>query len=479
MAHQGTCLLASSAFVLVSSLSSALSSTSLSCGSFVRLRPSRTPPPPRAAASDDDGLSAREARRRARLLGEVAGGTTDDELSGFEELFTSLREDEERAIAAAHEQEMLALLEELEADDDEEPPVGRRRRRGARTSPRSRAPGNDAVGRPSRPPAERAIPLPPTPRGAAAPSLQWGAPGADGVASASVGGQLVTLLPTKVMVFVDGTWLYYQLFGRGRRCEITRRWGERWWESHHVDYGRLPQLISDHLSAELMRTQPYAQRAVEVVRMLVFSSFRDDAAPPSYAGPSRDASRDAARDAQRDMRDALRKQMFAAMQELHFEVSAATPHLRAERTPRALQTVAALDAPSRPPCPPPTQQDAGCLPTTLRKGTPRPNRPWGSPGTDETSPPTSSPIPHLTPDPPHLTRWPRSIWANSPVGRRSALTLLLRATLPTIPPRRHRAEPPRRTLRSSHAAVRSQRAVLGLRGCGRRVRQVRRYCPRR
>ena len=38
------------------------------------------------------------------------------------------------------------------------------------------------------------------------------------------------------MVFIDGTWLYYQLFGRGRRCEIARRWGDRWWETHYIDY---------------------------------------------------------------------------------------------------------------------------------------------------------------------------------------------------------------------------------------------------
>ena len=48
--------------------------------------------------------------------------------------------------------------------------------------------------------------------------------------------------------------------------------GEGWWESYHVDYSRLPQLARITL-AELMRTMPYAQRAVEVVRVTV--------APPS------------------------------------------------------------------------------------------------------------------------------------------------------------------------------------------------------
>jgi uncharacterized LabA/DUF88 family protein len=110
--------------------------------------------------------------------------------------------------------------------------------------------------------------------------------------------QLVTLIPTKVMVFIDGTWLYYQLFGNGKHCKLTQRYGDGWGDRYHIDYSRLPQLISDHVSAELMRTQPYAQRAVEVVRVLVFSSFRADEA--ELISP--------------------RQRMFRAMQELHYEV---------------------------------------------------------------------------------------------------------------------------------------------------------------
>ena len=63
----------------------------------------------------------------------------------------------------------------------------------------------------------------------------------DGVQGASVGGQLVTLVPTKVMVFIDGSWLYYSLFERGRRCPIRARFGAGWQENHYVDYGALPQ----------------------------------------------------------------------------------------------------------------------------------------------------------------------------------------------------------------------------------------------
>ena len=39
------------------------------------------------------------------------------------------------------------------------------------------------------------------------------------------------------------------------------------------------EIISDHISEELLRTTPYsASRAVEVVRVLVFSSYRPDEA---------------------------------------------------------------------------------------------------------------------------------------------------------------------------------------------------------
>ena len=107
----------------------------------------------------------------------------------------------------------------------------------------------------------------------------WERDASAGVERASVGGQLVTLLPTKVMVFIDGSWLYHQLYERPRKsCKIARRYGEAWQDRYHVDFARLPQLVCDHLSSELLRTQPYSQRAVEVVRVLVFSSVRADEA---------------------------------------------------------------------------------------------------------------------------------------------------------------------------------------------------------
>lgn len=103
--------------------------------------------------------------------------------------------------------------------------------------------------------------------------------------------QRVAVAPTKVMVFIDGSWLYYQLFGRGRRCPIAAKYGPEWYRGYYVDFGRIPQLVSEHIARSL-------GAAAEVSRVLVFSSYRPD--------DSEVASQ--------------RQQMFRAMQQLNFEV---------------------------------------------------------------------------------------------------------------------------------------------------------------
>ena len=81
--------------------------------------------------------------------------------------------------------------------------------------------------------------------------------------------------PVKVMVFIDGSWLYYSFHGRRPNCPVTARYGDGWEFSHRLLYDRLPQLISQHLHKEMLQRHQ-TQRFVEVVRTVVFSSARAD-----------------------------------------------------------------------------------------------------------------------------------------------------------------------------------------------------------
>jgi hypothetical protein len=72
-----------------------------------------------------------------------------------------------------------------------------------------------------------------------------------------------TAWPLRVMVFIDGSWLYYSLHGRRQNCPVTQRYGEKWFYSNSVAYERLPYLISQHLHEQLLRSHGVS-RFVEV-----------------------------------------------------------------------------------------------------------------------------------------------------------------------------------------------------------------------
>ncbi|CBJ30424.1 conserved unknown protein [Ectocarpus siliculosus] len=107
-------------------------------------------------------------------------------------------------------------------------------------------------------------------------------------------------VPLKVMVFIDGTWLYYSFFGRGERCHVSAKLGPGWVYEYNVKWEMLPVIISRAVHAQLAR---YGQssRLVEVVRTVVFSSARKDTD-----------------------KDSTRMRMFNAMREKNFEVHMAT-----------------------------------------------------------------------------------------------------------------------------------------------------------
>ena len=93
-------------------------------------------------------------------------------------------------------------------------------------------------------------------------------------------GAMTTPYPVKVMVFIDGTWLYYSIHGRRPGCPVTKKYGVGWELSHSVAFDRLAYLISHHLHTQLLERH-HTNRFVEVSRTLVFTSARKDTNPMS------------------------------------------------------------------------------------------------------------------------------------------------------------------------------------------------------
>ena len=74
-------------------------------------------------------------------------------------------------------------------------------------------------------------------------------------APGGMGSQMTTPYPVKVMVFIDGTWLYYSIHGRRPGCPVTKKYGVGWELSHSVAFNRLAYLISHHLHTQLLERQ--------------------------------------------------------------------------------------------------------------------------------------------------------------------------------------------------------------------------------
>jgi uncharacterized LabA/DUF88 family protein len=103
--------------------------------------------------------------------------------------------------------------------------------------------------------------------------------------SASNGSQ-ISLPPLKVMLFIDGTWLYYSLHTReDTRCPIQKKFGPGWQYKYSIDWDELPRIIGQALQQQDTKrgwmpasseNQQAQGRAVEVVRVHVYTSFRQD-----------------------------------------------------------------------------------------------------------------------------------------------------------------------------------------------------------
>jgi hypothetical protein len=99
--------------------------------------------------------------------------------------------------------------------------------------------------------------------------------------------------PLKVMLFIDGTWLYYSIFEReNQNCPIMRRFGKGWQYKYFVDWKRLPALLcealreQDHGWSSVLpsdvQSSSNALRPMEIVRAMVFTSYKKDTPKTSF-----------------------------------------------------------------------------------------------------------------------------------------------------------------------------------------------------
>jgi uncharacterized LabA/DUF88 family protein len=100
-----------------------------------------------------------------------------------------------------------------------------------------------------------------------------------------------TLAPLKTMLFIDGTWLYYSIYDRkGERDIISQRFGLGWQYKYFVDWQRLPRIICEALqeqdqgwsSHSIEGKHRASGRPIEVVRALVFTSYKADTPKTSF-----------------------------------------------------------------------------------------------------------------------------------------------------------------------------------------------------
>lgn len=105
-----------------------------------------------------------------------------------------------------------------------------------------------------------------------------------------------SLPPLKVMMFIDGTWLYYSIHEReDDRCPIIARYGKGWQYKYFFDWKALPGVIcsalqeqdrgwSSHTQSDTNTdlNRPRRPRPMEIVRASVFTSYKADTPKTSF-----------------------------------------------------------------------------------------------------------------------------------------------------------------------------------------------------
>jgi uncharacterized LabA/DUF88 family protein len=89
--------------------------------------------------------------------------------------------------------------------------------------------------------------------------------------------------PLKVMLFIDGTWLYYSIHERPKKaCPITQQYGTNnrpWQSTYKVDWAALIKVIADSLTQQ---NSVWTQRGVSIERAFCFTSYKKDTSPTSH-----------------------------------------------------------------------------------------------------------------------------------------------------------------------------------------------------
>ena len=86
-------------------------------------------------------------------------------------------------------------------------------------------------------------------------------------------------VPLKVMIFMDGTWVYYSLLKGRSFCPVKIKYGDKWKISHRVDWRKLTKNIADNIQRQLFPDPSVGNRGVEIVRTNAFTSSRKDTNP--------------------------------------------------------------------------------------------------------------------------------------------------------------------------------------------------------
>lgn len=92
--------------------------------------------------------------------------------------------------------------------------------------------------------------------------------------------------PLKVMLFIDGTWLYYSIFERPKKaCPISQQYdtaSRPWYTTHKVDWAAIPSLVAECLTQQEQKSGWTQQpRTVSIERAFCFTSYKKDTSPTS------------------------------------------------------------------------------------------------------------------------------------------------------------------------------------------------------